>query len=204
MTHPNGLDDDAIAQKLGLPQRQQAHSRCRQLEREGVVEGRSIGGKIVLLPTFEQQMESGLFGSWLWDDRGNRSPDWNPIERPLGNWHVYRDMLSKIARIDREAMSNFLPWGSKNADALIEGLCAAHRPLLDRMFEFADDLNAEIVQALAPKLLVVPFRLDRNSRFDGVRPFGLALARAVDSREHMVASSQGAFRFYTGHCREGG
>ena len=33
------------------------------------------------------------------------------------------------------------------------------RPLLDRMLEFADDLNAEIVEALAPKLLVVPFSL---------------------------------------------
>ena len=153
-------------------------------------------GLIVLLPTFEQQMESGLFGSWLWDDRGNRSPDWNPIERPLGNWHVYRDMLSKIARIDRVAMSNFLPWGSENADALIEGLCAAHRPLLDHV-------RVRRVQAFAPKLLVVPFSLDRNSRFDGVRPLGLGLARAVDSREHMVALSQGAFRFYTGHCRRG-
>lgn len=154
-------------------------------------------------PTFEHQMESGLFGSWLWDDRGNRSPDWNPIERPLGNWHVYRDMLSKMARMDRVAMSNFLPWGSKNADALIETLGAANRPLLDRMFEFADELNAEIVQALAPKLLVVPFSLGRNSRFDGVRPLGLTLARAVDSREHVVGLSQGTFRFYTGHCRRG-
>jgi hypothetical protein len=128
-------------------------------------------------PTFEYQMESGLFGSWLWDNRGNRSPDWNPIERPAGNWHVYRGMLSKIARLERVAMSNFLPWGSKNADAMIERLCATNRPLLDRMLEFADDLNAEIVQALAPKLLVVPFSLGRNPRFDVVRPLGLTLAR---------------------------
>ena len=54
-------------------------------------------------PSFEHQMESGLFGSCLWD-RGNPSPDWNPIERPAGNWHVYRDMLSRIARLEHVAL----------------------------------------------------------------------------------------------------
>ena len=154
-------------------------------------------------PTFEHQMESGLFGSCLWDSRGNCSPDWNPIERPAGNWHVYRDMLSKIARLERVAMSNFLPWGSKNADVMVKRLCATNRPLLDRMLEFADDLNAEIVEALAPKLLIVPFSLGRNSRFDLVRRLGPTLARALDSREHTIALPHGAFTFYTGHCRRG-
>ena len=154
-------------------------------------------------PTFERQMESGLFGSCLWDSRGNRSPDWNPIERPAGNWHVYRDTLSKIARLDRVAMSNFLPWGSKNAEVMVKTLCATNRPLLDRMLEFADDLNAEIVEALAPKLLVVPFSLGRNSPFDFVRRVGPTLAQALDSRKHEIALPQGAFTFYTGHCRRG-
>src|SRR5438067_12608337 len=45
-THPEGLDDDVIAEKLGLPRRQQANSRCRDLQREGIVERRSVGGKI--------------------------------------------------------------------------------------------------------------------------------------------------------------
>jgi hypothetical protein len=45
-THPHGLDDDVIAEKLGLSRRQQANSRCRELEREGIVERRSVGGKI--------------------------------------------------------------------------------------------------------------------------------------------------------------
>jgi len=29
-THPDGLDDDVIAEKLGLSRRQQANSRCRE------------------------------------------------------------------------------------------------------------------------------------------------------------------------------
>lgn len=45
-THPEGLDDDVIAEKLGLSRRQQANSRCRGLQREGIVERRSVGGKI--------------------------------------------------------------------------------------------------------------------------------------------------------------
>ena len=36
-THPDGLDDDVIAEKLGLSRRQQANSRCRELEREGII-----------------------------------------------------------------------------------------------------------------------------------------------------------------------
>jgi hypothetical protein len=44
--HPEGLDDDVIAQRLGFGQRQQANSRCRDLQREGLLERRSIAGKI--------------------------------------------------------------------------------------------------------------------------------------------------------------
>lgn len=45
-SHPKGLDDDVIAENLGLSQRQRANTRCRDLERQGIVERRKIGGKI--------------------------------------------------------------------------------------------------------------------------------------------------------------
>ncbi len=155
------------------------------------------------LPAFERQMKSGLFGSWRWDDDGQRSPDWNPIESPTGNWEVYRDVLATIARLDCVAMANFIPWGSQNAEVLIRRLGAANRSLLERAFEFADDLNVEIVQALAPKLVVVPFSLGRNRRFDAVRPSDLTLARAIASRRHTVALPGGAFTFHTARCQRG-
>ena len=44
--HPAGLDDDALAEALGFPQRQQANARCRELEREGFVERRAVEGKL--------------------------------------------------------------------------------------------------------------------------------------------------------------
>ena len=45
-THPDGLDDDVITERLRLSRRQQANSRCRELERDGIIERRSVGGKI--------------------------------------------------------------------------------------------------------------------------------------------------------------
>jgi hypothetical protein len=44
--HPEGVDDDLLARNLNLSARQQANSRCRQLEAEGLVERRKVGGKI--------------------------------------------------------------------------------------------------------------------------------------------------------------
>ncbi len=44
--HPEGVDDDTLAETLGLKYRQQANSSCRQLEKEGLVVRRRVGGKI--------------------------------------------------------------------------------------------------------------------------------------------------------------
>jgi len=44
--HPEGVGDDTLAETLGLSQRQQANARCRQLEKEGLVVRRRVGGKI--------------------------------------------------------------------------------------------------------------------------------------------------------------
>lgn len=44
--HPEGVDDDALAKALQLKYRQQANSRCRQLEEEGLVVRRHVNGKI--------------------------------------------------------------------------------------------------------------------------------------------------------------
>lgn len=44
--HPEGVDDDMLAQALGFSQRQQANSRCRQLESEGLVIRQTVNGKI--------------------------------------------------------------------------------------------------------------------------------------------------------------
>lgn len=44
--HPEGVDDDKLTEALNLKYRQQANSRCRQLAKEGIIERRTIEGKI--------------------------------------------------------------------------------------------------------------------------------------------------------------
>lgn len=44
--HPEGVDDDQLARNLNLSARQQANSRCRELEEEGLVQRRKVRGKI--------------------------------------------------------------------------------------------------------------------------------------------------------------
>ena len=44
--HPEGIDDDALAKALQLKHRQQANSRCLQMEKEGLVIRRRVSGKI--------------------------------------------------------------------------------------------------------------------------------------------------------------
>lgn len=154
-------------------------------------------------PGFEKQMTSGFFGSSKWDASGEPSPDWNPIERPTGGWHVYRDLLSRVAHLDCVAMANVIPWGSQNAEALVTQLGAANRPLLGRALEFADDLNAEIVQTLMPRLMVVPFSLGRSHSLDAVHPLGLTLKEAIDVKRHTIPLPDGTFSCYTGRSRRG-
>lgn len=44
--NPNGVDDDRIARDLRLSHRQQANSRCRDLEKEGLLRRSKVDGKI--------------------------------------------------------------------------------------------------------------------------------------------------------------
>jgi len=44
--HPEGVDDDNLSVALALKQRQQANSRCRGLEKQGIVIRKKIDGKI--------------------------------------------------------------------------------------------------------------------------------------------------------------
>ena len=48
--HPEGADDDELAARLGLAQRQQANQRCRALAAEGLIRRQRVGGKIRNFP----------------------------------------------------------------------------------------------------------------------------------------------------------
>jgi predicted transcriptional regulator len=44
--HPDGIGDDELAKVLGLSARQQENRHSRELEKEGLVIRRQVGGKI--------------------------------------------------------------------------------------------------------------------------------------------------------------
>jgi hypothetical protein len=154
-------------------------------------------------PDFQRQVESGLLASSRWDEQGRSSPDWNPIQNPKGNWKVYHDLVALVARLDCVAMANFIPWGSRSTEELLTRLGAANRPLLERMLAFADEINSDIMRALTPRLVIVPFSLGRNRALDKVWPIGVALANSSDSRCHSVSVPGSKFMFYTATLRQG-
>lgn len=154
--------------------------------------------------TFERQMKSGFFGSLKWRSNGEPEADFSPIERPTSNWKVYRDLLEQIGDIESVAMANFIPWGSQNTKALIKRLGTEDPRLLQRALEFSDALNAQVVQALKPRLLVVPFSLGRNPRTHSLsKLIKLSLAQATDVKQHTVCLPKANFNFYTAICQRG-
>lgn len=155
-------------------------------------------------PQFERQMASGYFSERHWDEEGNSIPDWNPIERPRGGWTIYRDLFVDLGAVpDAIAMANFIPWGSQDMKALITQIRAVDPGLLQRMMAFAEALNAEIVQTIKPKLLVVPFSLGRSSQLDATYPLDISVVRATQVHAHQVELDRGTFNFYTGVCQRG-
>lgn len=74
----DGLGDDELAADLDLSRRQQANSRCRELAREGLVERRSVQGKIrnfwiggnvrvpIAVPSSAQPV-IGVGKPWCWE-----------------------------------------------------------------------------------------------------------------------------------------
>lgn len=79
MTHPEGIDDDDLARVLNLSARQQANSRCRQLQEEGLVIRCLYRGKIykfwagvdipVIDPVGLEEMDelSDKHKDWFWE-----------------------------------------------------------------------------------------------------------------------------------------
>ena len=155
-------------------------------------------------PDFKRQMDSGRFSSLRWDEQGNSSPDWNPIQRPKARWHVYRDILVRLfGSVDRVTMANCIPWGSKNTKEFLVKLHAANPELLKRALGFADDLNADIINAVKPKLILVPLSFGNEPRLDRIHPVGVSMAQTNDCRERNITTDQGPFRFFVATYRRG-
>lgn len=79
--HPEGVDDDALAAALAVPQRQQVNQRCRRMEQFGIVTRRRENGKIrnflnsgaTLLQSPSNQDSARAERPWFWE--GNVQAD---------------------------------------------------------------------------------------------------------------------------------
>jgi hypothetical protein len=152
---------------------------------------------------FKHQMRSGFFSSQRWDEQGNAVGDFNPIQAPpRPGWIIYRDcFVAAGVDLERATMANFLPWGSRDVETLLTGVGNADPALLARMIAFADQLNAEIVMTLKPKLLVVPYSLGRNRQINTVHAIGVGMAQARELRRYrFTIGSASAFTCATGVC----
>lgn len=76
--HPEGIDDDELARILDLSARQQANTRCRELQKEGFVVRRQTNGKIhnfwagklvqsVSSTAYESENTLPKFDHWFWE-----------------------------------------------------------------------------------------------------------------------------------------
>lgn len=149
------------------------------------------------LPELERQSASGLFSARRWIS-SIASEGWNQVERPRGGCKVYRDVfMSMFGTLSAVAMANFIPWGSQDMKTSVVQLGEMGAALLTRAVECADAINVDIVRALRPRLLVVPFSLGKNGRFGRTYPAGVTIAQASDVRRQAIAGVE----FVTGMCQ---
>jgi len=99
-----GIDDDDLAKALGFKARQQANSRCRQLEKEGLVIRRRVQGKIhnfwagnpipdTLVNTPYPSDDVSKFELWFWE--GNVQAQ---VVRHLESQHYHIRFVADTAR----------------------------------------------------------------------------------------------------------
>lgn len=82
--HPEGADDDVLAQDLGLSQRQTANSYCRRMEKEGLVVRRITEGKIRNFVPSEKRVSISV------EDSRNQQI------LPSGIWHWEGNVQAKV------------------------------------------------------------------------------------------------------------
>jgi hypothetical protein len=130
--------------------------------------------------------------------RASRPP--RVARRVGGGWATYRDALKRVipgSSTDAVAFANFIPWGSSLTKQFLGPLRAEHPRLLDDVLAFADRLNVAIVQALRPRLLILP-----RSLADSPVLASTPLGRAERTRRE-VKLSRSAFRFVIGTLERG-
>jgi hypothetical protein len=157
-----------------------------------------LGKSVPQFQALERQMESNFYGEVdvpYWERAGEWRVGWDPVGKPQRGWKFYQDTFARVRPNLAIAMANIVPWGSSDASTFWEPLAKLDSALVTRVVEFCDQLNEYIVEALRPRLLVVPLSLGERT--------GLARSRATTS-VHEIPLSKRTFRFHTGSVERRG
>ena len=103
----------------------------------------------------------------------NNPKGWDPIQNPKGGWVHYRNGLAGVLdpkwkdnkyppSLSGVIMANAIPWGSHTLDELLDVLFEFDQELLKKILAFSDQYVAKMIEALNPKLIIVPLSLARN------------------------------------------
>ena len=154
--------------------------------------------------SLEQHIKAGAFSPSKRLDDGSYQSVWDPIEDPKGGWKIYSKAIAMAACKDQVAMANFVPWGSKNLPALLDGLTDLGGGLLDRVMAFSDDLNEFIVRALRPKLIIIPRSLGDSDALGAVTASPI-LRRFADKvkKGSPPAGVKPQFHYWKGEVKRG-
>ncbi len=93
-------------------------------------------------------------------------------------------------------MANFIVWGSGTLGDFIRRLGSYDHALLQRALEFSSSLNRQIISALRPSLIVIPFSLSRNKALSGHLPTAFTSGLNPDIAKFRVTLSRRNFFFY--------
>ena len=138
---------------------------------------------------FDRQIDYGFLGHTTPDGRS-----WDPLNNPPGPWKIYRDALQLSGVAASTLMANVIPWGSANMGSLIRPLHEMDPALTSRALQFVDELNAQLVEIVRPRLLVLPLSIADNAAIRKIAPtFGL-LFDSMEHREELRVPTNGQSR----------
>jgi len=124
--------------------------------------------------TFEKQYTA------LKSSKEATQKNWDPIQKPRGGWLHYRNGLARALDptwspqagtqkdgredpvLNRVVMANAIPWGSHTTDELLDVLLEFDKDLLEQLLLFSNKQVTDMIEALNPKLIIVPFSLAKN------------------------------------------
>jgi hypothetical protein len=140
---------------------------------------------------FLAQMNSDGFGEHKWDGRQLGALGWDPVGQPTRGWAIYAEALAD--QRNHVVMANFVPWGSAKIGDLWDALDRVG--LTAEAVEFCDKLNAAIVCALKPRLILIPKSLGGSRELAGT---GISMAKAEGLRERPVEAGKTRIRMLVG------